>query len=148
MLCLVTTLFLWVRSYWQSDWISLVGDRWLIQFSPNRGVIWISIALTGEEPGIKMGTQPAEMWPSLPDKITWQFAGISYTSAEDNYNSTVTWATLPYWTVALMTAILPACWRWVRWRRQGMTEGLCTVCGYDLRATPERCPECGAVPAK
>jgi hypothetical protein len=55
---------------------------------------------------------------------------------------------MSYWLpLTLLGALLG--WRIVRrWRssRMGAKPGCCVTCGYDLRATPARCPECGAVP--
>jgi hypothetical protein len=52
---------------------------------------------------------------------------------------------LPYWFLAVLWSVLPFLrWRRSRRLRQSMRQGLCAQCGYDLRATPERCPECGA----
>ncbi len=53
---------------------------------------------------------------------------------------------VPYWFLTLLTLILPAAWlRRRRTARRRARAGCCRACGYDLRATPERCPECGAV---
>ena len=48
----------------------------------------------------------------------------------------------PWWCVAVVTAVLPAAGLRHRLRRQ-RPPGLCRHCGYDLRGTPDRCPECG-----
>lgn len=52
---------------------------------------------------------------------------------------------LPYWFPVLLFAILPALWLLSLRRR--FPKGACQRCGYDLRATSARCPECGTVPA-
>lgn len=49
----------------------------------------------------------------------------------------------------IATAVLPIVWLFRRLRRNGRgRKGLCAACGYDLRASKDRCPECGTVIAR
>jgi hypothetical protein len=56
---------------------------------------------------------------------------------------------LPWWVLAAGFGALPVyllARKALRARFRRLNPGLCHTCGYDLRATPRRCPECGSVP--
>ena len=90
--------------------------------------------------------------PMLPDRLDAGF-GWEYGSETGPNPSQVQFLIsrdiwVPLWLVVSLCAILPGafaidlCLRKVLSR--GRTQdGICARCGYDLRATAERCPECG-----
>ena len=56
---------------------------------------------------------------------------------------------IPFWFLTVLFAAMPLLRARRAWdRRRWLGPNACRACGYDLRATPERCPECGAVPVK
>jgi hypothetical protein len=72
-------------------------------------------------------------------------------AGSDQYNWAIKRLALPHWFLVLLFSLLPAV-RVIRWqlrrrraRQLGPDARPCPSCGYDRRATPTRCPECGHV---
>lgn len=78
----------------------------------------------------------------LPDpqehrESIWNYLGFHlFTNSFLNITTVV----IPFWILALLVAI-PSAIHLPRHRPH--KPGLCSKCGYDLRATPDLCPECG-----
>lgn len=77
-------------------------------------------------------------------------AGFSYQHSLVNSPVEVWSIEIPEWFVIGAPAVLPVLWiaRRVRTniRAARAARGHCAHCNYDLCATPDRCPECGAIP--
>jgi hypothetical protein len=93
---------------------------------------------------------PGGVWGFYLERIDqplrYRFAGGRQQGRREKFSLTV-----PHWLIVVLSAALPVR-RAVTRRRQRVLSGrlrlgLCPTCGYDLRASPDRCPECGTVDA-
>jgi hypothetical protein len=153
---LAAVAVLWVRSHRAGDDIGYSG-----------GAHRYYIRTAGGEMSLELMRYDSERFPS---KFAWDihperngplygirrdtigrrlgfYAGTAQiASAAGIIGAVRTWM-VPMWFPVAVTALvpalhIPAAWR-SRRRRQRSQRRLCPACGYDLRATPDRCPECG-----
>jgi hypothetical protein len=162
LLC-VATAAIWVRSYLVMDSVRAtpVGSAWHVFDTRGRLVIvryggpiadlerrynggWSHHS--GREYGASFG-------PGYISAPRWdvELPGFATATSADNMGH----ARLVVAHFAALTtafALAPLAWFAARRRRRRKRAreraGLCATCGYDLRASPGRCPECGTVPAR
>ena len=132
------------RSYWVADSFTYEDEHYRISYvTSEQGVL-----RAGRERPFCLAYQhgPFYTWEHCASDATARPSWAEMLPAVSG--RTGAWDTggwgirLPYWLPIVVLA-LPSI---VRLRRRRTTAGHCPCCGYDLRATPERCPECGAVP--
>jgi hypothetical protein len=90
-------------------------------------------------------------WRGLRGRLRWigheGFAGSGSWAGGPVVNWSLEQWFLPLWLPTFVLAAVLAIYLGIALRTKRITPALCACCGYDLRATPSRCPECGAVPA-
>jgi hypothetical protein len=146
-LCLAT-LILWIHSYRGCDVLASTdhpGDHFTL--TSEFGILVFEIEwprAAQARPGWSYFTNPL---PRRYEHRTGTGFAV-YTTSARHYlllPPTPLWGlTIPHWFAFALTALLPAIAiarrsvlaKWIR-------TGRCAHCGYDLRATPRRCPECG-----
>jgi hypothetical protein len=166
MLLCVATVALWVRSYVRSDAaIYFANSRRAWSVQSVRGHLDFT-GWTSDEPqqvpgfdkqGLECKSDSAdyataEDWgrglgpsPALSSAWFMGFGFLFYDAFPENRMRAIG---IPHWFLGALFA-MPSARRLFVAIRSGRrpAHDLCPTCGYELRATPARCPECGAVPA-
>ena len=140
----LATSALWIRSYWRADSLAFYsGGRTVCGFTSNRGVLLAGWVTDDTASG---GRQWEHEVRDVERDWASQFGlrlGFGLFS-----NGRQHLLFVPIAAIVAMSGIVAAgSWRRQRRGRHRDRAGLCPTCGYDLRATPERCPECGRCPA-
>jgi hypothetical protein len=81
--------------------------------------------------------------------FNWRIGGdVQMNPGAPPWQDSKTYFRTPYWFLVSLLAFLPIrrLWKQIRvwrWRRRNELCVMCPNCGYDLRASTDRCPECG-----
>ena len=125
--------FMWVTNRYVDP---ILGEYFRTQFRPS---VTLEPALNWgvNEPHSFLGRRGFDFDPLYVDPH----------SGSERRSITSSHIQLPMWFIAalFLAPMFLRAWRHCRKRRQHQ-RGRCPTCGYDLRATPDRCPECGTVP--
>ena len=110
-------------------------------------VIWTRVSIP--ELGVHYFTSYAPEEPEC--RCGWLGAGFvrapRYRRSDGVYSRTVYRVFCPSWMATILLGCYPALVfvkrRRLRSAKHRRKRGLCVTCGYDLRGSPGRCPECG-----
>ena len=148
----------WVRSYWVSDSAWWNAPNQVHAVAVSRGKLELYFQQVGPTAPFRV---PANRGHHVqpPSNIhladsglatAWERFGFGYTAGADVYGFRRI-VMVPCWSMASVAGGLSTlCLLWRKRMRISNRRGQnhCVSCGYDLRATPDRCPECGTVPQK
>jgi hypothetical protein len=166
----VATLVLWVRSAGAEKMLHWRGDdkhsAWIASSQGQLAFLYITLSGNSSfyrSPGdmtlFLQQTEPSKLtgnfWldPSRSNQREMIWAGIGFRTLTDTTPTASTRAKMlfaPHWLIFALTMVLPAVQltRWLIRQRLRPETFSCPACGYDLRATPDRCPECGTIPSR
>ena len=112
----------------------------------------VSFVLAKEKMEWKLHLPPGSARLSLAGRRGWrlwvaQYESLKYKQLGGNGQFVARQLSVRTGPLFLLGLVIPTLALMSRLRRRKDDVGRCLVCGYDLRATPDRCPECGKVPA-